>query len=94
MTGARAGELAPGLKLVEQALADRLQVSRVPVREAMPMLEAEGFVTTIPRRGTFVARLTVADVHDLFDLARTSRSSPPGGRPSAPTPWTWCRWRS
>ncbi len=63
-----AGELAPGLKLVEQTLADQLLVSRVPIREAMPMLEAEGLVQTIPRRGTFVARLTIADVHDLFDL--------------------------
>lgn len=63
-----AGDLAPGAKLVEQTLADQLQVSRVPVREAMPMLEAEGLVQTIPRRGTFVARLTIADVHDLFDL--------------------------
>jgi DNA-binding GntR family transcriptional regulator len=63
-----AGELEPGSKLVEQSLADQLQVSRVPVREAMPMLEAEGLVKAIPRRGTFVARLTIADVHDLFDL--------------------------
>jgi DNA-binding GntR family transcriptional regulator len=63
-----AGELAPGTKLVEQTLADRLQVSRVPIREAMPMLEGEGLVQTIPRRGTFVARLRISDVHDLFDL--------------------------
>jgi DNA-binding GntR family transcriptional regulator len=62
------GQIPPGTKLVEQRLADELKVSRVPLRGAIPLLEAEGLVRTVPRRGTFVATLTVADVHDLFDV--------------------------
>jgi DNA-binding GntR family transcriptional regulator len=63
-----AGDIPPGSKLVEQRLADQLKVSRVPLRGAIPLLEAEGLVRTVPRRGSFVATLTLADVHDLFDV--------------------------
>lgn len=62
------GHIAPGTKLREQALADRLSVSRVPLREAIPQLEAEGLVHTLPRRGTVVTQLTMRDVQDLFDI--------------------------
>jgi DNA-binding GntR family transcriptional regulator len=62
------GSLAPGEKLVEQSLADQLNVSRIPLREAILVLEAEGFVRSVPRRGTHVTRLTMADVDDLFDI--------------------------
>jgi DNA-binding GntR family transcriptional regulator len=62
------GEIAPGAKMREQQLADQFKVSRVPLREAIPLLEAEGLVYTVPRHGTFVARLTLRDVHDLFDV--------------------------
>jgi DNA-binding GntR family transcriptional regulator len=62
------GHLMPGVKLREQALADQFSVSRVPLREAIPQLEAEGFVHTLPRRGTIVTQLTMRDVHDLFDI--------------------------
>lgn len=65
------GDIPPGSKLVEQRLADELKVSRVPLRGAIPLLEAEGLVQSFPRRGTFVATLTVADVHDLFDVRET-----------------------
>jgi DNA-binding GntR family transcriptional regulator len=65
------GDIPPGTKLVEQRLADQLKVSRVPLRGAIPLLESEGLVRTVPRRGTFVATLTVADVHDLFDVRET-----------------------
>lgn len=61
------GRLPPGTKLVEQALAERFVVSRVPLREALPLLESEGFVTSIPRRGTFVVQLTRRDVEELYD---------------------------
>jgi DNA-binding GntR family transcriptional regulator len=62
------GKIAPGTKMREQRLADEYKVSRVPVREAIPLLEAEGLVYTVPRHGSFVARLTLRDVHDLFDV--------------------------
>ncbi|MEV5821926.1 GntR family transcriptional regulator [Micromonospora harpali] len=62
------GEIAPGTKMREQWLADQLSVSRVPLREAIPLLEAEGLVYTAPRRGTFVTQLTLRDVDDLFDV--------------------------
>jgi DNA-binding GntR family transcriptional regulator len=65
------GKIPQGTKLREQWIADQFKVSRVPLREAIPLLEAEGFVYTVPRIGTFVARLTLRDVHDLFDVRET-----------------------
>jgi DNA-binding GntR family transcriptional regulator len=62
------GELAPGARLVERALATDLGVSRVPVREALHALTAEGFVEERPRRATVVRVLTARDVEDLFDV--------------------------
>ena len=50
------GELKPGERLMELHLADRLGVSRTPVREAIRRLELEGLVTMIPRKGAEVAR--------------------------------------
>ena len=52
------GELKPGERLMEIALAERLGVSRTPVREAMRKLELEGLVVMIPRRGAQVANIT------------------------------------
>lgn len=57
-----------GGRLVEDRLADELGVSRNPVREALRVLEAEGFVEMKPHRGAFVARLTEKDVSDIFDV--------------------------
>jgi DNA-binding GntR family transcriptional regulator len=62
------GELAPGARLVERTLATDLGVSRVPVREALHALTAEGFVEERPRRATVVRVLTARDVEDLFDV--------------------------
>ncbi|ROS58252.1 GntR family transcriptional regulator [Frigoribacterium sp. PhB160] len=64
------GELAMGSKLNEREIAERLQVSRIPVREALPILESEGFITTQPRRGAVVHVLTVTDAAEVFDLRR------------------------
>ena len=50
------GEFAPGERLMEIALANRLGVSRTPVREAIRKLELEGLVVMIPRKGTKVKR--------------------------------------
>lgn len=62
------GELPPGTRLVEEALAERLGVSRNPVREALQSLAAEGFVELLLRRGAVVARLTAEDAEELFDV--------------------------
>lgn len=61
-------ELPPGTHLVETRLAERLGVSRNPVREAIRVLTAEGFVEITPRRGAFVAHLTTQDAENLFDV--------------------------
>ncbi|MEV0319524.1 GntR family transcriptional regulator [Streptomyces sp. NPDC050658] len=63
-----AGHLGPGDRLVERELADRLGVSRVPVREAIRALVAEGFITFETPRRTVVRRLTRTDVTELFEL--------------------------
>lgn len=62
------GELAPGDRLIERDLADRLGVSRVPVREAIRMLEVEGLVRTVPRKGVVVDTMSRRDVEELFDV--------------------------
>lgn len=59
------GELKPGEPLVQAQLAERLGVSRAPVREALQKLEEEGFVQNIPYRGAIVAPLTQDDVAEL-----------------------------
>lgn len=64
------GELAMGSKLNEREIAERLQVSRIPVREALPILESEGFISSQPRRGAVVHPLTLTDAAELFDLRR------------------------
>jgi DNA-binding GntR family transcriptional regulator len=63
-----AGGLRPGDRLVERELADRFGVSRVPVREAIRALVAEGFVHFETPRRTVVRRLTPNDVKELFEL--------------------------
>ena len=62
------GELKPGERLMEIALAERLGVSRTPVREAMRKLELEGLVVMIPRRGAQVANITEKDLNDVLEV--------------------------
>lgn len=62
------GDLAPGMPLRQEVLADELGVSRIPVREALRLLSAEGFVETIPHRGAFVSMLSKAEVKEFFDI--------------------------
>src|ERR1700741_2735748 len=54
--------------LDERALSERLGVSRTPIREAIAMLEQDGFVKTVPRRGIIVGRRTK---HDIVDMIRS-----------------------
>lgn len=61
------GELPLGSKLSEQLLADRLDVSRSPVREALALLQIEGLVRVLPKRGTFVFTPDQKVVESLCD---------------------------
>jgi GntR family transcriptional regulator, rspAB operon transcriptional repressor len=60
------GHFGGGNKLVHEDLAEQLHVSRTPVREALERLYQEGFVTRLPRRGFYVARITRDEAHDLY----------------------------
>lgn len=62
------GTFAPGQRLTEDALAESYGVSRVPVREALRTLEAEGFAFSRPYAGVFVAELTEAEAADLLEI--------------------------
>ena len=62
------GDLTPGTWLRERELSSELNVSRVPVREALPQLEADGYTTTGPRHGAVVRQMTIQDVNEVFDI--------------------------
>jgi DNA-binding GntR family transcriptional regulator len=62
------GELAPGERIVEADFAERLGVSRGPVRAALAELERVGLVISVARRGTYVTTFSRADIDELFDV--------------------------
>jgi DNA-binding GntR family transcriptional regulator len=62
------GTLRPGAKIIEQDLAIEFAVSRGPVRDALRVLEREGLVTILARRGANVTELTVEEVKDIFEI--------------------------
>lgn len=64
----RNGSLTPGERLMEIQLAEELGVSRTPVREAIRKLELERFVVMLPRRGTYVANLSLKDINEVFEI--------------------------
>ncbi len=84
------GKLEAGVRLRELDLANELSVSRVPVREAIRMLEVEGLISMSPRGGAVVTTLSLKDIHDLFDVREalealvarlaTERLTPPDER--------------
>ncbi len=65
------GELQPGERLMEMKLAEKLGVSRTPIREAIRKLELEGLVVMNPRRGAAVANITEKDTKDVLEVRRT-----------------------
>ena len=65
------GELAPGERLMEIQLAEKLGVSRTPIREAIRKLELEGLVLMIPRKGAEVARISENNLRDVLEVRRT-----------------------
>ncbi len=62
------GVLKPGERLMEIPLAEELGVSRTPIREAIRKLELEGFVVMVPRRGTYVANISLKDITQVFEI--------------------------
>lgn len=65
------GELSPGERLMEIKLADKLGVSRTPIREAIRKLELEGLVVNTPRKGAEVANISAEDLRDVLEVRRS-----------------------
>jgi DNA-binding GntR family transcriptional regulator len=63
-----AGIYAPGRRVMEQEISAEFGVSRGPVREALRLLEKDGLVTILPRRGAQVTRLSITEVREIFDI--------------------------
>lgn len=64
------GDLAPGERLMEVQVAEELGVSRTPVREAIRKLELDGLVIMVPRKGAYVADISMRDLSDVFEVRR------------------------
>lgn len=62
------GKFKPGSKVTEAEVAAALQISRPPVRETFKLLEAEGLIRRIPRRGVFVAEISLQDAWEIYTL--------------------------
>lgn len=79
-------QLTPGTRIDEQALAEEFGISRTPLREALKVLQAEGLVTLVPRRGCFVARLSDRDLDEIYAIvalfeARCAAAIATSGKP-------------
>lgn len=68
--GILTGILKPGERLMEIHLAQKLGVSRTPIREAIRMLELEGLVTMVPRKGAIVAMISKQDLSDVLEVRK------------------------
>ncbi len=62
------GELRPGDRVIENRLTEQLGVSRPPLREAMRVLEQEGLIVQVPRKGAVVAPVTPHDIYEIVSL--------------------------
>src|SRR4051794_18101373 len=62
------GEYAPGDRVRQEDLADRHGASRVPVREALRMLESEGLVTLVANTGAWVSRVSLAECEEIYRI--------------------------
>ena len=62
------GAYSPGQRIMEQSLAAEFTVSRGPIREALRMLERDGLVTILPRRGAIVTNLAIDELKEIFDI--------------------------
>lgn len=68
ITEIRQGQLRPGDRLTETDLAERLGISRTPVREAIRLLESDGLVDHLPRAGARIRKLDLAEVTELYEM--------------------------
>jgi DNA-binding GntR family transcriptional regulator len=64
------GDLRPGARIPQEEVAERVGVSVAPVREALRVLEGEGQITYIPRRGYFVTVLRIEDLEEIYELRK------------------------
>jgi DNA-binding GntR family transcriptional regulator len=62
------GGFRPGERINESEVAGKLGISRSPVREAFRVLEREGLITSLPRKGSFITEISPQDVEELFEL--------------------------
>ena len=60
-------ELKPGTKIFEQNLAERFQVSKSPVRDALQRLQEQGLIDVIPRKGYRIRPISVTDAIELYE---------------------------
>ena len=58
----------PGEPLSEGVLSQELKISKTPIREASQQLEKEGFVENIPGKGSFVSRISIQDIREIFEI--------------------------
>jgi DNA-binding GntR family transcriptional regulator len=65
------GEIPPGARVPERELCLALGISRTPLREALKVLAAEGYVILLPNRGARAAKLTQKDIQDLFEVCES-----------------------
>ena len=70
-----AGRAAAGPARRQEDVAERIGISIAPVREALRVLEQEGQVTYLPRRGYFVTELRIADLEEIYELRRAARGA-------------------
>lgn len=62
------GELLPGSRIRQEALASQYGSSRIPIREALKRLESEGLVVVVPNSGAWVAKIDVAEVEETYKI--------------------------
>jgi GntR family transcriptional regulator, rspAB operon transcriptional repressor len=60
--------LSPGEPLNESVLTKELGISKTPIREALQQLDKEGFIENIPGKGSFVSRISVQDIREIFEI--------------------------
>ncbi len=63
-----AGDFRPGQKINESEIALNMGISRSPVREAFRVLERDGLITTLPRKGSYITDISAQDLEELFEL--------------------------
>lgn len=68
------GKIKPGERIIEKEYADKLNISRTPVREALRKLEIEGFVKHIPRKGVVVKGFSFKDIIEIYEIRKSLES--------------------